>query len=63
MIHLDVMDLISRIREQEKQGLTITKDSCNEIRPSKVREMFASRACRKSVMIGQNLNLKEMERV
>ena len=30
------------------------------IRPSRVRQMFASRACRKSIMIGQGLKLHEM---
>lgn len=29
-------------------------------RPSKVRSMFASRACRSSVMIGDDLSLKDM---
>lgn len=33
------------------------------IRCSKVRTMFASRACRSSIMIGQSLNLKIMQRV
>nr|XP_040224338.2 mismatch repair endonuclease PMS2 [Anopheles coluzzii] len=32
-------------------------------RPSRVRAMFASRACRKSVMIGRALSLREMERL
>lgn len=30
-------------------------------RPSRIREMFASRACRKSVMIGTALNKKVMK--
>lgn len=29
-------------------------------RPSRIRAMFASRACRKSVMIGSALNLSKM---
>lgn len=33
------------------------------IRPSKVRKMFASRACRKSIMIGDSLNMSQMQRV
>ena len=33
------------------------------VRPSKVRQMFASRACRMSVMIGKSLNRPEMKRV
>ncbi|KAM6155829.1 mismatch repair endonuclease PMS2 [Rhynchocyon petersi] len=32
-------------------------------RPSRVREMFASRACRKSVMIGTALNTSEMKKL
>ncbi|XP_012878853.1 PREDICTED: mismatch repair endonuclease PMS2 [Dipodomys ordii] len=32
-------------------------------RPSRVRQMFASRACRKSVMIGTALNTSEMKKV
>ncbi|XP_050096666.1 mismatch repair endonuclease PMS2 [Anopheles aquasalis] len=32
-------------------------------RPSRVRAMFASRACRKSVMIGTALSMREMERL
>lgn len=32
-------------------------------RPSRVRQMFASRACRKSVMIGTALNTSEMRRL
>nr|XP_044999278.1 mismatch repair endonuclease PMS2 isoform X2 [Jaculus jaculus] len=32
-------------------------------RPSRVRQMFASRACRKSVMIGTALNISEMKKL
>ncbi|KAH0631942.1 hypothetical protein JD844_019854 [Phrynosoma platyrhinos] len=32
-------------------------------RPSRVRQMFASRACRKSVMVGTALNLNEMKKL
>ena len=32
-------------------------------RPSKVRAMFASRACRSSVMIGDVLNMKDMNKL
>ncbi|XP_062820498.1 mismatch repair endonuclease PMS2 isoform X1 [Anolis carolinensis] len=32
-------------------------------RPSRVRQMFASRACRKSVMVGTALNAKEMKKL
>ena len=34
--------------------------SNKHIRPTKVRAMFASRACRSSIMIGQNLEKKTM---
>lgn len=33
------------------------------VRPSRVRSMFASRACRKSVMVGKSLSLHEMKRL
>lgn len=32
-------------------------------RPSKVRKMFAMRACRSSIMVGKNLTQRQMERV
>jgi DNA mismatch repair protein PMS2 len=32
-------------------------------RPSRVRQMFASRSCRKSIMIGTALNKSEMKKV
>lgn len=32
-------------------------------RPSKVRKMFAMRACRSSIMIGKSLSLKQMEKL
>lgn len=32
-------------------------------RPSKVRRMFAMRACRSSIMVGKSLTLKQMEKV
>ncbi|KAJ7305868.1 hypothetical protein JRQ81_010234 [Phrynocephalus forsythii] len=32
-------------------------------RPSRVRQMFASRACRKSVMVGTALNINEMKKL
>ncbi|PYI07581.1 DNA mismatch repair protein [Aspergillus sclerotiicarbonarius CBS 121057] len=32
-------------------------------RPSKVRKMFAMRACRSSIMVGKNLTVKQMQRV
>ena len=38
-------------------------DTRDSICPSRVRAMLASRACRSSVMIGDPLGRKEMERV
>lgn len=37
--------------------------TANTLRPSRVRSMFASRACRKSVMIGKILNNNEMRKL
>lgn len=37
--------------------------SSSTIRPSRVRGMLASRACRSSIMIGDALSKKEMEKV
>jgi len=33
------------------------------MRPSRVRSMFASRACRRSIMIGDELNMSQMQTV
>ncbi|GAA6036714.1 hypothetical protein JCM8097_003443 [Rhodosporidiobolus ruineniae] len=46
---------------EELLDLISSRTSSSEIvRPSKARKMFASRACRKSVMIGKALNVKQM---
>jgi DNA mismatch repair protein PMS2 len=37
--------------------------NCSIIRPSKVRRLFAMRACRSSVMIGKSLSKAQMERL
>jgi DNA mismatch repair protein PMS2 len=37
--------------------------SFNSVRPSRVRGMLASRACRSSIMIGDALSQKQMEQV
>ncbi|KAI1324968.1 DNA mismatch repair protein MutL, partial [Xylariaceae sp. FL0255] len=50
----DLEELISLL--QEHQGKTVP-------RPSKVRKMFAMRACRSSVMIGKSLSSKQMEKL
>ncbi|XP_045461969.1 mismatch repair endonuclease PMS2 [Harmonia axyridis] len=44
--------------------LFMLKDSSHTMcRPSRVRAMFASRACRKSVMIGKSLSTKDMKQL
>ncbi|KAJ5513591.1 Ribosomal protein S5 domain 2-type fold subgroup [Penicillium fimorum] len=40
-----------------------TSDGLSVPRPSKVRKMFAMRACRSSIMIGKTLTNRQMERV
>ncbi|GAA5849218.1 hypothetical protein JCM8547_006479 [Rhodosporidiobolus lusitaniae] len=49
---------------EELLDLIANRSSEKEIvRPSKARRMFASRACRKSVMIGRALNVKQMTQI
>lgn len=44
--------------------LIFFKDCPNMVvRPSRIKSMLASRACRKSVMIGTPLSKKEMQRI
>ncbi|KAL1129055.1 hypothetical protein AAG570_013587 [Ranatra chinensis] len=51
-------------KEDIDELLFMLQDSPNTLcRPSRVRAMFASRACRKSVMIGTPLNMQEMRRL
>ncbi|GAA6010657.1 hypothetical protein JCM11491_003013 [Sporobolomyces phaffii] len=45
---------------EELLDLISTRAGNEVVRPSKTRKMFASRACRKSVMIGKALNSKQM---
>ncbi|KAI2781926.1 DNA mismatch repair protein MutL [Daldinia loculata] len=53
----DLEELISILTDHQST-------SANSIpRPSKVRKMFAMRACRSSVMIGKSLTLKQMEKL
>ena len=52
----DVYEMVDMI--QQSQSL-----SNKHIRPTKVRAMFASRACRSSIMIGQTLDKRTMCRV
>lgn len=48
---------------EELVDLIGTRSGGEVVRPSKARRMFASRACRKSVMIGKALNAKQMTTV
>lgn len=41
----------------------LQETSLTNIRPSRVRGMFASRACRKSVMVGKALSMSEMRKL
>lgn len=53
-----INELIFMIQEDSEDSMSI--DVC---RPSKIRAMFASRACRKSVMIGTSLSKSDMRRL
>uniref|UniRef100_A0A182NK55 MutL C-terminal dimerisation domain-containing protein n=1 Tax=Anopheles dirus TaxID=7168 RepID=A0A182NK55_9DIPT len=51
-------------KEDIDELVFMLQDAPNTVcRPSRVRAMFASRACRKSVMIGTALSVREMERL
>lgn len=52
----DLDELIQLVGEQNGAFTTFP-------RPSKVRSMFAMRACRSSIMIGQSLNRPKMEKI
>lgn len=54
----DIDELVFML--QEGDGNTSNMDSC---RPSRVRAMFASRACRSSVMVGTSLSKTDMRRL
>ena len=48
---------------EELVEMLATSGGTEVVRPTKARRMFASRACRKSVMIGKALNHKQMTTV
>lgn len=52
----DLEELIALLSESPSSGISVP-------RPSKVRKMFAMRACRSSIMIGKTLTTKQMQRV
>ena len=55
----DLEELLSLLSDQGESAST----SAHVPRPSKVRKMFAMRACRSSIMVGKTLTMKQMERV
>ncbi|KAL4992314.1 hypothetical protein BDW68DRAFT_150207 [Aspergillus falconensis] len=60
----DVRDLEELIAILSETSTSNTTDRGVDIpRPSKVRKMFAMRACRSSIMIGKTLTQRQMERV
>lgn len=54
-LYLDVHELIAMLKDIDP--------SVMNIRPSKISSIFASRACRKSIMIGTTLTEATMKRV
>lgn len=67
----DLEELISLLTEHQSSSLPTSSTSSTPAapnnayipRPSKVRKMFAMRACRSSVMIGKALSAPQMERL
>ncbi|KAI0009711.1 DNA mismatch repair protein MutL [Xylariaceae sp. FL0662B] len=53
----DLEELIALLAEHHHQSASAVP------RPSRVRKMFAMRACRSSVMIGRSLTIRQMERL
>ncbi|KAL4791510.1 hypothetical protein BDV19DRAFT_381488 [Aspergillus venezuelensis] len=59
----DVRDLEELIVLLSESSTSSISDAKSIPRPSKVRKMFAMRACRSSIMIGKTLTNRQMERV
>lgn len=62
----DLKELISTLADSEEECSIISSykmDTADSICPSRVRAMFASRACRMSVMIGDPLQKSEMQKI
>ncbi|ODV59577.1 ATP-binding mismatch repair protein ASCRUDRAFT_81886 [Ascoidea rubescens DSM 1968] len=55
----DFIELVYKIKENQSGGYKIN----NEVSCSKIYSMFASRACRMSIMIGKPLNISKMKKV
>lgn len=57
-------EVVFGVRDLEELLALLTERTGSEIpRPTKVRRMFAMRACRSSIMVGKNLTHKQMENV
>lgn len=56
----DIDELVFMLQEGSGEGKTSSVELC---RPSRVRAMFASRACRSSVMVGTSLSKTDMRRL
>lgn len=61
----DLEELIVLLADSPTATTTTDRDGSSMYipRPSKVRKMFAMRACRSSIMIGKTLTVKQMEKV
>lgn len=59
-------EVVFGVRDLEELIVLLSEMPATDVyipRPSKVRKMFAMRACRSSIMIGKNLTTRQMERV
>ncbi|KAL2008607.1 hypothetical protein VTN00DRAFT_6801 [Thermoascus crustaceus] len=59
----DLEELVVLLSESPSTSTATPGSDAYVPRPSKVRKMFAMRACRSSIMIGKSLTLKQMEKV
>ncbi len=64
----DIDELLFILSENELNPGSIStssseQSSITDLKSSSLRAMFASKACRKSVMIGDSLNMTEMKRI
>lgn len=62
----DLEELVVLLADSPTATTTTDRDGSSSMyipRPSKVRKMFAMRACRSSIMIGKTLTVKQMEKV
>ncbi|XP_034942885.1 mismatch repair endonuclease PMS2 [Chelonus insularis] len=59
----DIEELLFLIKEGDSDGIKNQVLNKKILRPSRVRDMLASRACRSAVMIGTALNHSEMYRI